>query len=80
MYCYLLITVVWANGMLASNAVGIAFDLLTGWTGNKDRLVYIAFDGNVGELKDHIRPEHLASNQCNHFQIKNSGPVKFTIV
>lgn len=70
--------VVWANGTLASNAIGIGVDLITGWTGKKDRLIYTAFDGNRGELKDHIRHKFIRSNECIHYPIKDCGPAKFS--
>lgn len=39
--------VVWANGVLASTAVGIAINLLTGWAG-KPGALYLPYDANSG--------------------------------
>ncbi len=47
--------VVWANGVLASSAVGVAIDLLTGWSGNRNRLAYLSYDGNAGTVEPHVR-------------------------
>ena len=42
--------VAWANGTLASAAVGIAVDLLTGWSGQLKMPVYLEYDGNAQTL------------------------------
>lgn len=47
--------VVWANGVLASSAVGIAIDILTDWSGKVDRVVYLSYDGNGGTVEPHVR-------------------------
>ena len=65
--------VVWGNGILASIAVGIGVDLLTGWTLTDDRIVYLSFDGNRGWVKEHIRMEYLQSVSCPHFPLSNVG-------
>ena len=55
------------------------FDFLSRHTmiGEKDRFIYTAFDGNKGELKDHVRLRYLDSEQCNHYKIKDCDPPKF---
>ena len=68
--------VVWANGLLASSAIGVFVDLVTGWTGQKDRIVYLSYDGNPGTLINDVRGK-FAGLQCEHYPIKDSGPVKF---
>ncbi len=42
--------VVWPNGILASSAVGVLADLVTGWTREQERNVYLSYDGNTGML------------------------------
>jgi len=42
--------VVWANGALASTAVGVAVDLLTDWTKALRTPVYLSYDGNRGTV------------------------------
>jgi len=65
--------VVWPNGVLASTAIGVVMDLVTGWTGRKDRTVYLSYDGNTGELKPHIRLRHLRYSGCSHFGAADLG-------
>lgn len=69
--------VVWPNGVLASTAVGIIVELITGWTGRKDQAIYLEYDGSTGHIKDHIRL--LYSDEiCKHYPLKNCGPARFT--
>lgn len=68
--------VVWPNGVLASTAVGIFVDLVTGWTGSRDG-VYLSYDGNNGKIVDHIRKQ-FTSEKCDHFLIENTGKPKYT--
>jgi len=69
--------VVWSNGILASSAVGIIVDLITGWTKQEDRLVYLSYDGNNGFVGDHIRLKYVKDKVCDHFPIKDIGPPNF---
>lgn len=68
--------VVWPNGVLASTAVGILTDILTGWTKKSDKHFYLSYDGNLGTIIEHIRLKFL-SNNCNHYKVENAGPPKF---
>jgi len=68
--------VVWPNGVLASTAIGVFVDLATGWSKQKDNLVYLAYDGNLGTLNPHIRIKYAAKT-CTHFLLKNTGPQTF---
>ena len=65
--------VVWGNGVLASSAVGIAVDLITGWTHPDDRKVYLSYDGNSGTVCPHIRLRFLQSDTCPHFISQDVG-------
>ncbi len=69
--------VVWSNGVLASTAIGVLVDLVTGWTKQKDKLIYLAYDGNRGLVGDHIRLNYLKGKKCDHFPIKEVGPPIF---
>jgi hypothetical protein len=74
--------VVWANGVLASLAVGVAVDLLTDWTKNLQAPIYLEYDGNAGLVRVHPRvtmQPHLvaASFRCEHFSDEAIGPVRF---
>lgn len=69
--------VVWANGILASSAVGIAVDLLSGWTSRADRSIYLSYDGNVGILTPHPRLRFLPDAPCPHYPFAAIGDPVF---
>ena len=69
--------VVWANGVLASTAVGIFVDLITGWSKTTDKLFYLSYDGNLGKLDDHPRLKFCPQN-CTHFPLTQIGKPIFT--
>lgn len=71
--------VVWANGVLASTAVGIAVDLLTGWTRATRPSVYLCYDANEGKLSDSPRLG-AAPPVCPHFAPGEVGAPSFAIV
>lgn len=58
--------VVWANGALASIAVGLVVDLLTGWSGFPRRGEYLHFDGDQNLLSRSPRLEY-APPTCSHY-------------
>ena len=64
--------VIWPNGILASSAVGLAVDSLTGWSGKLRAPVYLSYDGNTGLIKDHVRLEYSSKN-CLHYPVANAG-------
>jgi hypothetical protein len=67
--------VVWANGVLASTAVGLAVEVLTNWT-QKDRPpIYLDYRANESTVKVHSR-EKYAPKECSHFPPDQVGPVK----
>lgn len=70
--------VVWSNGVLASSAVGVIVDLVTGWTRMRDRIVYLSYDGNLGTLTDHVRLRHLRWSSCPHFPESAVGMPRFS--
>jgi hypothetical protein len=59
--------VVWANGVLASTAVGVAVDLLTDWTRGLRHPVYLCYYGNQAILQPHIRLEYFGTDVCLHY-------------
>lgn len=69
--------VVWANGVVASNAVGIFVDLITGWSGNRDMDYYQEYDGNKIAVSKSYRLDFLKNEGCSHFQLVNAGPVNW---
>jgi molybdopterin-synthase adenylyltransferase len=68
--------VVWANGVLASTAVGLLVDLLTGWSGLPPEGEYLHFDGNTHSLSRSPRIEFAPAN-CLHFQADSVGEPLF---
>jgi hypothetical protein len=69
--------VVWPNGILASSAVGVVVSLLTGWTGETDRVVYLSYDGNRGTLAPHPRLAYLGRAPCPHYAADAVGEPRF---
>jgi hypothetical protein len=63
--------VVWANGVLASTAVGLGVALLTGWS-RRSHVTYFSFDGNTGTLQSHPRLEYVQMN-CEHYSLSELG-------
>jgi len=57
--------VVWPNSVLASTAVGILVDLITGWTKETNKEVYLSYDGNSGKIEEHIRLR-FSPKCCEH--------------
>ena len=68
--------VVWANGVLASSAIGILVDLVTEWAASKDKLIYLSYYGNSGHLIDNIR-KRFAPKKCEHYPLEMLGPPIF---
>lgn len=62
--------VVWANGMLASVAVGISVDLLTGWTREMNHPVYLEYRGNHNTMARHTKLQYVQFGQCKHYPIE----------
>jgi len=69
--------VVWANGVLASNAVGIVVDLITDWTRSVRGPIYLSYDSNTGEIHSHKRLQYLGEQNCSHFPLSNLGQPTF---
>jgi hypothetical protein len=68
--------VVWANGILASAAVGIAVDLLTGWSTALQAPIYLEYDGNQSILRPSVRLDYVES-VCPHFPLEDTGDPQF---
>ena len=64
--------VIWANGVLASVAVGLLVDLLTDWTETPLRGEYLHYDGNTQQLTRSPRLEY-APPTCPHFPLREIG-------
>ena len=64
--------VIWTNGVLASVAVGILIDLITGWRDLRLCGEYIHYDGNTHELSSSPRLQY-APAKCIHFPLEDIG-------
>jgi ThiF family protein len=69
--------VVWPNGVLASTAVGLAVELMTGWTRRSKQVIYLTYDGNTGELQPHPRLDFPRPGACPHHGLVPSGDPVF---
>jgi hypothetical protein len=58
--------VVWTNGVLASLAVGLVVELLTGWQRRSFQAEYLHFDANQHVITRSPRLEY-APKHCSHF-------------
>lgn len=65
--------VVWANGVLASTAVGIFVDVITGWSGQNEPLYYLSYEGNKGTVIPHPYLEYLGNISCSHYPLIECG-------
>ena len=65
--------VIWPNGVLASTAVGIAVDLVTGWTRYRQPYQYLVYNGNEGTVKESLTIKNMKVGQCPHFPDNESG-------
>jgi|HubBroStandDraft_5_1064220.scaffolds.fasta_scaffold196894_2 hypothetical protein len=73
--------VVWGNGVLASNAVGLAVNLITDWTKGLRSPVYLSYDANDLVLKEHPRMEYLDKQlSCPHYPLTAIGDPLFKAV
>jgi molybdopterin-synthase adenylyltransferase len=64
--------VVWANGVLASTAIGIVVDLVTGWTQRVEKLIYFVYDGNLSTVQPFPYKEYLP-DKCIHYDDHQVG-------
>ena len=65
--------VIWPNAILASTAVGVAVDLLTGWTRSDELTVFYQYDGNKGLMVAHPTLPYLPSQGCPHYPLDSMG-------
>lgn len=64
--------VVWGNGFLASAAVGLWLDILTGWTNPSNRVTYLSWDGNLGFMTPHPLLLYVTQD-CPHYPVSGAG-------
>jgi hypothetical protein len=68
--------VVWANGVLASTAVGLVVEVLTNWTQTPRKGVFLSYRGNLGTLTPDIRMKHVPE-VCPHYPLDQVGDPVF---
>jgi len=68
--------VIWANGALASSAVGIAVDLVTDWSRSLRQTVYLSYRGNDGTITPHARLPFISPGPCPHYPFSECGAPK----
>lgn len=71
--------IVWANGVLASTAVGILTQILTGWFRNPEPFVFLDYDGNKGTMTPNKRMQLLRGSACPHHPADETGDPLFDI-
>jgi hypothetical protein len=71
--------VVWANGTLASTAVGLLTQVLTPWYANPPGFVFLQYDGNKGTVTRNPQMELLKSSGCPHHPSGETGNPFFDI-
>jgi hypothetical protein len=69
--------VVWANGILASTAVGLLVDLVTGWTRKLRPPVYLSYEANRGTVEPHARLPYVSNKSCEHYPMEAVGAPRF---
>jgi hypothetical protein len=68
--------VVWSNGVLASNAIGLLAEVITNWTKMNNKLQHLTYEGNYHTMKPSIYIKTY-SDGCEHYPITSTGPVEF---
>ncbi len=71
--------VVWANGVLASTAIGLFVQLMTPWHPNNGEGVYFEYNGNDNVLSPSPRIEYARVNPCKHFPTLELGDPFFRV-
>jgi molybdopterin-synthase adenylyltransferase len=68
--------VIWANGVLASTAIGLAVNVLTGWT-KTTTPIYLQYNGNDGTMVPHMRVNLIEPGQCPHYPLTLAGDPRY---
>ena len=64
---------VWSNGVLASTVVGLAVNLVTGWTGRNAGYAYFVYDGNESTVKESPLLRNFQAVPCPHYKDDDLG-------
>jgi hypothetical protein len=68
--------VVNVNAILAGAATWLAIDLLTAKMGNTPLPSFLSYDGNTGQLTEHVKWPYLRDMVCPHFPHSHLGDIK----
>ena len=71
--------VVWANGVLASTAIGLLTQILTPWYQDLSAFVYLEYDGNKGTVSRSAHMDTLKESFCPHHPPDETGDPMFDI-
>lgn len=71
--------VVFANGVLASVAIGLAVDMVTGWSGQDAKVEWRSYDGNRVSLTDDPRLAYLSGGPCLHYPLEEAGCPRWVV-
>jgi len=65
--------VIWPNGVLASTAVGKFVGLVSPWQKPQELVLFTEYDGNRHLTHPSRTLDHLASTQCHHYPLCDTG-------
>ena len=65
--------VIWPNGVLASEAVGLGVELVTGWSKRARAYEYLVYDGNEGTLTRSPMLRGRENVVCPHYSAMDVG-------
>lgn len=68
--------VVWANGVLASSAVGMLVALVSDWNANGVKPLYLEYDGNLHIVRESHISRALHGRECTHYPEDQVGDVE----
>jgi len=71
--------VIWPNGLLASTAVGKFMGLVTPWQKPQELVLFTEYDGNRHLMHPSRTLDHLASTQCRHYPLCDTGDPFFEV-
>lgn len=71
--------VIWANGVLASSAVGLFVQLVSPWHKLISASAYLEYNGNAPTLLPSSRMEYAINQPCTHFSITDVGDPFFQL-
>lgn len=68
--------VVWANGSLASSAIGLLLAAVSDWNTGSLMPLYLEYDGNAHTVKQSDIGKAVASHKCTHYPENEVGDIE----